>query len=103
MGTRLSQLPRGSFDDSKRIEGTSARVELRPGQWLTEQMVAAQELVKRNEAVTMRLVRGPIEITTPGLTHQGGARGEVIRVENIQSKREVYARVISKDEVQVIF
>jgi len=103
MGTRLSQLPRGAYDDGKRIEGTTARAELRPGQWLTEQMVAAQDLVKRNEAVTMRLVRGPIQITTAGLTHQAGARGEVIRVENMQSKREVYARVISKDEVQVIF
>jgi len=62
--------PRGAYDESKRIEGTTARVELRPGQWLTEEVVAAQNLVKRNEAVTMRLVHGPIEITTPGLTRQ---------------------------------
>lgn len=103
MGTRLSQLPRGSFDSMRMVEGTVARQELRPGQWLTEQIVQVPDLLKRGEAVTIHLTRGPIRITAPGITHQDGTLGEVIRVENIQSQREIYARVISRDEVQVIY
>jgi flagella basal body P-ring formation protein FlgA len=103
LGTRLSQLPRGAFDRVDRMEGTVAREELRPGQWLTEQMVQVPDVVKRGQSVKVRLVRGAIQIAAPGITRQGGALGEVVRVENMQSRREVFARVISKDEVQVLF
>ena len=103
LGTRLSQLPRGAFDRVDRMEGTVAREELRPGQWLTEQMLQVPDMVKRGQSVKVRLVRGPIQIAAPGIARQGGALGEVVRVENMQSRREVFARVISKDEVQVLF
>jgi len=33
---------------------------------------------------------------------QVGGRGDSVRVQNAQSKKEIFARVISKDEVQVI-
>jgi flagella basal body P-ring formation protein FlgA len=103
LGARLSQLPRGVFDAVSMVEGTVARQELRPGQWLAEGMVQAPDAVKRGQAVTIQLKRGPIQITAPGVTREAGAMGEVIHVQNAQSRRDICARVISKEEVLVIF
>lgn len=103
LDTRLSLLPRGAFDDLMPVQGTTARREIRPGQWLTESMVSAREVIRRGQAVTMRLERGPITITAPGIAAQAGRLGEVIRVANAESEKEVFARVLSRDEVQVVY
>jgi flagella basal body P-ring formation protein FlgA len=103
MGTRLSQLPRGALDRIDALPGTIARSELRPGQWLTEQMVQVPQVIRQNQPVTMVVNHGPIHITAPGISQQNGALGEVIRVANAQSQRTLFARVLSKDEVQVVF
>ncbi len=101
--TRLSALERGAIDDCSLAIGTVARQELRPGRWLTEQMLEQRQVIKRGQGVTIRLARGPISITAPGITGQAGALGQVIRVQNAQTRRDVFARVLSEDEVQVIF
>ena len=103
LGTRLSELPRGAFDGETFVVGTTAQRELRPGQWLTEQMVKTPLTVRRGQVVTMCLKRGPLSITAPGIVQQNGARGQVVRVQNAGSQREIFARVISKDEVQVVY
>lgn len=103
LGTRLSQLPAGALDRINATQEMVARQELRPGQWLTDQMVQVPQIIKQSQPVTMLVQRGPIRIIAPGIARQGGAQGEVIRVENIQSQRVIYARVLSHDEVQVVF
>lgn len=103
MTGRLSELDRGAVDDSSALVGSVAKQELRPGRWVTDQMTEVPKIVKRGQAVTLKLARGPISIVTSGITSEPGARGQVIKVKNVQSNREVYARVVSSDEVQVIF
>jgi len=46
---RLSQLPRGALDGVDLAVGANARKELRPGEWLTDQMVRQPDLVKRGQ------------------------------------------------------
>jgi flagella basal body P-ring formation protein FlgA len=101
LAARLSQLPRGALDVVEVAIGTKARKELRPGEWLTDQVVATPDLVRRGQAVTMRLSRGSLTITAPGIVQQPGGRGQVVRVQNAQSKKDLFAKVVSKDEVQV--
>lgn len=103
MQTSLSQLPSDAVSDFSPALGAAARSEIRPGMWVTGRMLVTPIAVKTRHAVTIRLVDGPIEIVTKGIAKQNGAIGEVIRVENMRSKREVLARVINRDEVQVIF
>jgi flagella basal body P-ring formation protein FlgA len=103
LGTRLSQLPRGAVDQLEKVDGTIASQELRPGMWLTEQMLKIPEAVKQSQPVTMLVMHGPIRIMAPGIARQAGAVGDTIRVENAQSQRIVYAKVLSKDEVQVVY
>lgn len=103
MNARLSELDRGALDAAEPVVGTVAKQEIRPGRWVTEQMIEAPKVIKRAQAVKIRLARGPISITTSGVTSEAGAVGQVIRVQNAQSQRELFARVISSDEVQVIY
>lgn len=103
MQTSLSQLPSDAVSDFTPALGAAARSEIRPGMWVTGRMLVTPVAVKSRHAVTIRLIEGPIEIVTKGIAKQNGAIGEVIRVENIRSKREVLARVISRDEVEVLF
>lgn len=103
LGTRLSELPRGAMVDSSALVGNVARVELRPGAWLTDNMVQLPKVVQRGQAVAMRLSRGALKITAPAVTRAAGSIGEVIEVRNAQSGKDLYARVVSKDEVEVIF
>lgn len=102
MGTRLSLLPRGAMSELASLEGTVAREELRPGQWLTENSLETPDVIKRGQPVKIQLRRGSIQISAQGLSKQDGAIGEVIRVENLSSRREIHARVLSSDEVQVL-
>lgn len=101
--TRLSDLVRGALTDPEQATDTIARRELRPGQWLTAAMIEQPDVIKQGQALNMCLERGPIRITTTGVARRSGSLGEIIPVENLDSGRRVFSRVISKDAVKVIF
>lgn len=103
LDARLSLLPKDSFASVEGLVGTAARSEIRPGTWITGRMLKMPTMVKNRQAVTVRLVNGAIRLTTKGTAKQDGVMGEVIRVENGESKREVLARVISHDLVEVVY
>jgi flagella basal body P-ring formation protein FlgA len=100
---RLTQLPRGALGRTDEGAGAVAGKELRPGEWLTGTMVAMPMAVKRGASVMMQLHSGMLSINAPGIARQDGRIGQVIGVTNAQSGREVQARVVSAEEVQVIF
>jgi flagella basal body P-ring formation protein FlgA len=102
VATRLSQLPRGAMTTLASVLGSKARQELRPGQWLTDQMLVTPDVVKRGQLVTMRLVHGPLTITGKGVVMQPGGLGQVVKIQNVDSKKEIFAKVVSKDQVQVV-
>jgi flagella basal body P-ring formation protein FlgA len=99
---RLSQLPRGAFDSADLAVGAKARREIRPGEWLTDQHIGVPDMVKRGQGVLMRLVHGPMTISAPGIAAQSGGRGQIIRVQNASTKKEIFAKIVSKEEVQVM-
>jgi len=59
--------------------------------------------VKRGKIVCINLERGPLKISTIGISEEDGARGAIIRVRNVSSNRMVYARVVGANTVQVEF
>jgi flagella basal body P-ring formation protein FlgA len=102
VATRLSQLPRGAMTTLASVLGSKARQELRPGQWLTDPMLSTPDVVKRGQLVTMRLVHGPLTITGKGIVMQPGGLGQTVKIQNVDSKKEIFAMVVSKDQVQVM-
>lgn len=101
--TTLSQLPPDALTEQVIAAGSRARTELRPGVWLTGRMFELPKLVKRRQLVTLKLVNGQIEITSKGVALEDGGAGDVIRIKNVGSGREVFGRVIASGLVEVIF
>lgn len=74
-----------------------------PDTIITRNMLMEPVVVKRGKLVRIVLEKGPLRITTMGLSKQNGACGDIIKVKNISSKNVIYARVMGDSLVQVEF
>jgi flagella basal body P-ring formation protein FlgA len=66
-------------------------------------LVEMPPVVKRNDIVTLVAEKGLLRITAKGEVKENGRRGERIRVINLDSNKEIYARVIDANTVRVEF
>ncbi|MBW1670935.1 MAG: flagellar basal body P-ring formation protein FlgA [Deltaproteobacteria bacterium] len=74
-----------------------------PDTIITRNMLMEPVMVKRGKLVRIVLEKGPLKVTTIGLSEQNGAFGDIIKVKNISSKNVIYARVMGDSLVQVEF
>jgi len=74
-----------------------------PNTIITRNMLREAVMVKRGKLVRIVVEKGPLRITTMGLSKQDGACGDIIKVKNISSKNVIYARVMGDSLVQVEF
>jgi flagellar basal body P-ring formation protein FlgA len=71
---------------------------------LRSDLIEFPPLVKRGDVVLVVAESGGLRITTLGMVKQReGRRGERIRVENIDSKKSLYGRVLDAKTVKVDF
>ncbi len=83
--------------------GAQASRAIREGEVLTEANISPTPLVRRGDVVTLIVERGGIMVSTYALAREDGIVGEVIKVDNLQSKKQIHARVVNATTVQVIF
>ena len=99
----MSRLPKDVFTNPKEVAGLWTRLSLRAGQVLRRSNLEVPPVVKRGHLVKI-IAEGPgFVVTAVGEARQDGRPGEVIRVRNLTSKREVFARVIDAQTVKVNF
>jgi flagella basal body P-ring formation protein FlgA len=60
-------------------------------------------VVKRGDLVTIVAETDAIKITTQGVVIENGGKGDMVRVVNTSSKRELFARVKDSKTVEVDF
>ena len=99
---REEGLRRDVLLDADRVVGQSARRPLRAGEVLRENDLRAPLLVNRNGMVTIVLRSGGMSLSAQGRALDDGARGETVRVLNVQSKRTIEAQVVGPDAVAVV-
>lgn len=75
------------------VIGMSVKQAMRAGQIVRRNDLARPELVARNEMVTIHYEVPGIRITLRGKSTDSGALGDVVSVQNIQSKRTVQGTV----------
>ncbi len=92
----------GYITDTGKVLGLAARRPITAGTPLTEAAVDKPLMVKRGTVVTILVKAGGMIITAGGQAMQDGREGELIRVQNVTSRRIVSARVVDKNTVQVI-
>lgn len=83
--------------------GTELKTTLRPGAIIYKRFLKKPEVVKRGDVVSIMAQTDRLKIRVPGRIESAGAMGDLIRVKNLMSRKEIYARVINSEEVQVDF
>ncbi len=101
--TRDARRVRGEFyRDPEGVIGQEVRRGLREGAAVTGNHVQPPLLVERNDRVTIIAGNGDaIQISSRGRALEHGEEGERIRGENLDSGREIQARVIDEGQVRV--
>lgn len=99
----ITMLGNDFISDPRQVIGRELKTSLQPGAILYSRLLKNPTVVKRGDLVSILAKSGPLTVRTAGQVKTPGAQGDVVRVKNLMSRREVYARVISPNEVQVDF
>jgi len=99
----ISLLDNGLVQDPKQAVGQKLKISLPAGAILYTQAIDAPPLVNRGERVTIMAKSQALEITVPGEARNSGALGEIVRVKNLTSRREIQARVTGAGIVEAEF
>ena len=98
--TQNSHLAARSVDA---VIGKKTRTTIRANQPVRADQIEKVPLVKSGQIVTIIAENGVMKISVSGKAHSSGAEGDVIRVQNLTSLKEIPAKVIDASTVQVAF
>lgn len=98
----VSGMRRGYYTDPKGLQGLRLKQPLLAGQVITPAMLAADQIVRRGQTVTLIATGGGVNISMTGKALTDGALGQRIRVENLNSGRVVEGIVRSPEHVEVL-
>ncbi|MFO7930026.1 MAG: flagellar basal body P-ring formation chaperone FlgA [Desulfosalsimonas sp.] len=87
----------------KDVVGKRVKRPVSAGRALSKSDIDRPVLVKRRQMVTMVLEKGTMRLQARGVAEQSGKKGDVVRVKNVRSAREVSCVVTGKKQVRVEF
>jgi len=93
----------GTLTDVAEVVGKKAVMRLNAGTEIKSQMLRSAPVVKKGEVVRIVLESGPMVISAVGLCQEDGGRGDLVRVQNVSSKKIIFARVMGASLVRVDF
>ena len=99
---REDQLGTNTVLDRASLIGQEAQRSLSAGRALRSGDVKPPRLVRKNDIVTIVLKTAQMTITTQGRALENGAEGDLIRVQNAQSRAHIDAVVSGANKVQVL-
>ena len=100
----LAELPSNIILDREEVLGKRAKGNIGANKVLRPDLIEFPPLVKRGDVVQIVAESAGLRITALGTVEEReGRRGERIRIENIDSKKSLYARVVDSRTVQVDF
>jgi flagella basal body P-ring formation protein FlgA len=70
---------------------------------LTWRDLARRPLVRKGQLVEVAAAEGAMTITLKALAMENGAHGDTVTVRNLESRRDIHARVVAENRVQVAF
>jgi flagella basal body P-ring formation protein FlgA len=79
--------------DSDELLGKRLKRSLRKGQVFERSAVAFPPMIKRGELVTITAQKGALRVTAKGLAQQNGDEGDMIRVRNTRSQKDLICEV----------
>jgi flagella basal body P-ring formation protein FlgA len=98
----VGKMQAGYLTDIQKAIGLQARYAITPGTILHERALSRPILVKQGEMVRIAARIGEIEVSANGLAMSRGAAGDLIRVQNLTTKRMLTGRVQDDKSVLVL-
>ena len=99
----LARLPSNTITSARKVLGKRAKRPINPNVVLTTGNIESPPLVKRGDVVGIIAESRGLRISALGKAKERGHLGQRIRVINLDSNKEIYARVVDKKEVKVDF
>jgi flagellar basal body P-ring formation protein FlgA len=99
----LSHLSSKILTDKKEIIGLIAKHNIKADTSLKEWMIEKAPVVDRGDIVTILAESGDLLVTVPGKVLMKGFSGELVKVQNLMSKKEIFAKVVNHSTVSVAF
>jgi len=99
----LAELPNSVVTDPLEVIGKRTRRAIDSHVPLSLSFLEVPPLVKRGDLVTIVAETDALKITTQGIVTENGCKGEMVRVINTGSRKEVYARVVDSRTVEIEF
>lgn len=99
----LAELPADVITDPLEVIGKRTRRAIDAHLPLRFNFLEVPPLVRRGDLVIIIAETEVLKITTQGVVTENGVKGEMVRVINTDSRREVYARVVDSRTVEVEF
>ncbi len=97
----IARLHRGFLEDTQAAVGKKLRQRVRRNQVLTPYQLDVPLTVKRNTRVLIQASNTTVQVRMMGKALQNGSLGQIIRVRNESSNKEIDAKVIAPGIVEV--
>lgn len=99
-GSRLSPKVVTHMD---KAEGLRAKHNIKADTCLKEWMLEKTPVLNRGDIITIFAESGDLRVTVPGRVLMKGCTGDLIKVQNLMSKKDIYAKVVNNSSVMVAF
>lgn len=83
--------------------GKEIKTTLQAGSILYKKTLKEPELVKRGDIISILAANESLTITVPGRVLKSGSKGEIIKVKNLMSRKEIFATIIGPGTVRTQF
>ena len=99
----LAELSPNVITDPREVVGKRTKRVIEPGTPLRVNSLEMPPLVKRGDLVTIVAESEVLKITTQGVVTESGCKGDMVRVINTSSRKELYATVRDSRTVAIDF
>lgn len=99
----LAKLSPPVIMSSKDVLGKRTRRAIDSNAVLNPDLIEFPPLVKKGEIVLISVESEGLKVTALGRVKEHGSKGQMVRVENIDSAKEIYARIMDSNNVKVDF
>ena len=99
----LAELSPNVITDPREVIGKRTKRVIEPGTPLRVNSLEMPPLVKRGDLVTIVAESEVLKITTQGVVTESGCKGDMVRVINTSSRKELYATVRDSRTVAIDF
>ncbi len=99
----LSRIRGRAIENRQAALGMALRQSVWPGQVITQNMLVPPVIIHKGDKVTIIADSPYLSVRATGLACQNGSKGQMVWVKNLNSKREILAKVTGPETVVVTF